>query len=89
MGAGLRMAIGVGLGGNIAQNLTNFAQQLNPHAENQSKKACIKCYSQLQEGVKFCQNCGQKQGLFCSQCQQKVELKMKFCSECGQNLKGE
>lgn len=82
MGAGLGMAMGVGLGGNF--NI--LAKTLSPQEENQTTKSCIKCHSQLQDGAKFCQDCGQKQDLSCPKCQCKVELRMKFCSECGQKL---
>lgn len=84
MGAGLGMAMGVGLGGNF--NI--LAKTLSPQEENQMSKSCIKCHSQLQDGAKFCQDCGQKQDLSCPKCQCKVELRMKFCSECGQKLGG-
>lgn len=84
MGAGLGMAMGVGLG----ENFTTLAKTLSPQEENFNTKSCIKCHSHLQDGAKFCQDCGQKQDLSCPQCQCKVELRMKFCSECGQKLGG-
>lgn len=92
LGASLGMAMGVGLGGNFANNFSNLTQELNPQTQSQPQeqqgKSCIKCRSHLQDGAKFCSECGQKQDLSCPQCQQKVELGMKFCSNCGQKLGG-
>lgn len=54
MGAGLGMTMGVGLGGNFA----TLAKTLSQQEEIQMKKDCIKCHTQLQDGAKFCQECG-------------------------------
>ncbi|MDO4902610.1 MAG: SPFH domain-containing protein [bacterium] len=89
IGAGLGMAMGVGLGGNMVNHFENLTQTLTPQGENQATKYCIKCHTHLSAGAKFCQDCGQKQELSCPNCQQKVEFNMKFCSNCGQKLGGE
>ncbi|MGD8521778.1 MAG: adenylate/guanylate cyclase domain-containing protein, partial [Desulfobacterales bacterium] len=47
---------------------------------------CPTCKSDNREGVKFCEECGEKLELECPACQAKIPLEKKFCGECGHKL---
>jgi len=50
---------------------------------------CRGCGRQLEEGVKFCQECGTKVWIKptkCPKCSRGVFADDKFCQECGENL---
>ncbi|MGD8521781.1 MAG: adenylate/guanylate cyclase domain-containing protein [Desulfobacterales bacterium] len=47
---------------------------------------CPQCQSDNREGVKFCEECGEKLELECPACQAKIPLEKKFCGECGHKL---
>lgn len=50
---------------------------------------CPKCGSELENGVLFCRECGEKvmsspkEKCYCRECGAKISSKAKFCSECG------
>ena len=45
---------------------------------------CPECGKELQEGSKFCMNCGAKiEEIKCKKCGTKLEANAKFCPECG------
>ena len=48
---------------------------------------CPKCESDSREGVKFCEDCGERLEFECPSCKTKIPLGKKFCGECGYNLK--
>ena len=48
---------------------------------------CPKCESDNREGVKFCEDCGERLEFECPSCKAKIPLGKKFCGECGYNLK--
>lgn len=49
---------------------------------------CKKCGYELQEGAKFCPQCGEKvkDGIYCSECGAKLNEEAKFCSVCGKAI---
>jgi len=50
---------------------------------------CIGCGKQLEEGIKFCPDCGKKVWIKptkCPKCSSAVFSDDKFCQECGENL---
>lgn len=47
---------------------------------------CSKCQFENREGVKFCQECGDKLQSECPACKTKLPLGKKFCGECGYEL---
>ena len=47
---------------------------------------CPKCQFDNPEGLKFCNECGQKLVVKCSSCQAVNQPGSKFCGECGNNL---
>ena len=47
---------------------------------------CLKCHFENREGVKFCEECGDKLRLECPACKAKLPLGKKFCGECGHAL---
>lgn len=57
------------------------------------KNICENCGAELETGVKFCQECGNKvnptensETVFCPNCGNKLTNKDYFCTECGTNL---
>ncbi len=44
---------------------------------------CEKCGMQVEEGQRFCTNCGFQMPVYCRNCGRKVENNEKFCPECG------
>lgn len=89
VGAGLGMAMGVGLSGQVTESFSHLTKNIQTKTQIQNTKNCIKCKTELREGTKFCHECGQKQELSCPKCQHQIEVGMKFCFECGQRLEGE
>lgn len=47
---------------------------------------CPKCKSANRNGVKFCEECGEKFEIICPVCSAKIPMGKKFCGECGNNL---
>jgi hypothetical protein len=47
---------------------------------------CPDCQFENREGVKFCENCGNKFEIECPNCKVKIPPDRKFCGECGHNL---
>jgi rRNA maturation endonuclease Nob1 len=50
---------------------------------------CIGCGRQLEEGIKFCSECGTKvwvKPVKCPKCAKPVSGDDKFCQDCGENL---
>jgi len=52
-----------------------------------SVKACPKCKKPIQEGLKFCAECGTKLIATCSQCNVDYPIGTKFCTQCGKPIK--
>ena len=48
---------------------------------------CPKCQSENREGVKFCEQCGEKMELECPECKARIPLDKIFCGECGHHIK--
>jgi membrane protease subunit (stomatin/prohibitin family) len=87
--AGLGAGAGVGLG--IGTAMGQAMQQPAP-AQQAPKPTvkCSKCNADVQEGVKFCPNCGSKitmPGMMsCPKCNAEIKLGSKFCASCGEKL---
>jgi len=47
---------------------------------------CSKCQFENPDGIKFCNECGQKLTLVCPACKAVNQTGSKFCGECGHNL---
>ena len=47
---------------------------------------CPKCQTNLLDGAKFCNECGQKIEIFCPECGKSIPPNSKFCLECGHPL---
>ena len=47
---------------------------------------CPECRFSNREGVKFCEECGNRLELICHECNANLPLGTKFCGECGQPL---
>jgi len=47
---------------------------------------CPQCGSDNREGIKFCEECGEKMEMTCPECGTKITLGKKFCGECGHKL---
>ena len=100
MGAGMGLGMGFGVGGafnqgmqSIAQNTMNFSNQpptntAAPAAAAAPKILCKNCGSELQEGAKFCMNCGEKVvlGTVCPDCGATIPEGAKFCMNCGKKM---
>ena len=99
MGAGMGIGMGFGVGGAVGQGMQSVAQntiaQMNQPTQPMQSVAsqvsgctCKKCGQQLNEGAKFCMNCGEKveTGLICPECGAALPAGAKFCPECGHNM---
>jgi hypothetical protein len=48
---------------------------------------CPQCQTDLDNGFKFCKECGAKLELLCPECGKTIPLDSNFCPECGHDLK--
>lgn len=88
MGAGVGLAMGVGLGGVVGNQFSGIASQITTEGP---KKKCPKCNVELNQGTRFCGVCGcdttksfeEKSELRCSNCGTELNSNSKFCLECG------
>jgi membrane protease subunit (stomatin/prohibitin family) len=78
--------MGVGMGMNMAGNVTNNMGIIPPAKENDKKIKCPSCNNLIDVNSKFCPECGSKILGFCPECGSKIEAGQKFCSECGHKL---
>jgi len=44
---------------------------------------CPNCHSQVREGAKFCDSCGNKMQSACTNCQAELRPGARFCDNCG------
>lgn len=49
---------------------------------------CKKCGTELEAGVKFCPQCGEKVKLFCTECGEELIAGIRFCPSCGKRVVG-
>lgn len=83
MGAG--MGAGAAIGNMMGQMFNTNTQNQQPN-QNQQTFPCPKCNAQVQQGAKFCPNCGQNtapQKASCIKCNSEITPGAKFCPECG------
>lgn len=52
---------------------------------------CPKCNKELEDGTKFCDDCGEQivETIFCQNCGQQTSTEFAFCQYCGASLSGE
>lgn len=57
-------------------------------SQNAGRRICPRCSAVLENGMKFCGNCGAKisRSIICPQCGAQNDEKMKFCTQCGVKL---
>jgi len=86
-GLGAGAGAGFGIGAMMGQAMQQPAQA--PQAPKPMVK-CPKCNADVQEGVKFCPNCGGKitaPGMMsCPKCNAEMKMGSKFCPGCGEKL---
>lgn len=58
-------------------------QQAPPQQAPAATVACGNCQSQVREGAKFCDSCGNPMSKTCSNCNAALGATSKFCAECG------
>jgi membrane protease subunit (stomatin/prohibitin family) len=58
-------------------------QQAPPPQAPAATVACGNCQSQVREGAKFCDSCGNPMSKTCSNCNAALGATSKFCAECG------
>ena len=68
--------------GEPANNEDRFAPM-----PNQPKKIIAPCGHEVEEGVKFCPECGRPVALTCRRCGKEVPANAKFCPECGEAVR--
>ena len=86
MGAGMGAGAAIGnmMGQVFSQN--QQGQQNQQPVQNQPTLPCPKCNTPVQQGTKFCPNCGQSmvpQKATCVKCNNEINQGTKFCPECG------
>lgn len=91
MGAGIGLGMGMGIGGTLCNRAGGIAQVLNTN----EMKRCPKCGEEIENGKRFCSNCGydthkvedehqiDSNNTNCSKCGTMFSKKSKFCPECG------
>lgn len=87
MNAGIGLGMGFGLGGQFGNQMKNLSNQMDI-TDNENKKniICKKCGNQIDAKLKFCPECGTKQGTFCKKCGAEIMPNKKFCPECGEKI---
>lgn len=90
-GTGVGLGAGFALGNAMAGAMSDAMKQSNQGSTQQAAPAagvpCPQCGHQNAPGVKFCTECGAKQGkATCASCQAELSPGAKFCNECGQKV---
>jgi membrane protease subunit (stomatin/prohibitin family) len=90
-GTGVGLGAGFALGNAMAGAMTDAMKQSKEGgggaAATPAGVPCPKCGHQNAPGVKFCTECGAKQGpATCANCQAELSPGAKFCNECGQKV---
>ena len=84
--AGIGMGLGVGLGaGQAASQMFGSVADTGANKEV-IKIVCPSCSRHVNEGTKFCPECGHRFVHNCPKCNSKVQPGSKFCPECGEKL---
>ncbi|VVB52339.1 Double zinc ribbon [uncultured archaeon] len=81
--------------GNVKSDLEGRATEkitgrINKTIEGQNdggQRRCPKCKKPIEEGLKFCPECGAKLVASCRKCQMDFPLGTKFCTQCGKPIK--
>lgn len=88
---GMFASMGVGFGTGRAVGGA-FASSLDDATSSKNKIRCPKCGKIVDEGTKFCPDCGEKIAssvgtVKCSKCGKDVPVSAKFCPDCGAPMK--
>lgn len=92
MNAGIGLGLGVGIGAPMGNVMGKIAEQIDTQSPVQNEiTKCQKCGTVVEEGNKFCSNCGSKfiketnasGGCKCTECNCDVPAESKFCPNCG------
>lgn len=98
--AGMGMGIGImGMNAMMQQGypngmqnsgVTTPSQNYNSATQNTAaavpQKHCTECGAVIQDGAKFCPNCGKALAKTCPNCGQNVAMDAKFCANCGAKI---
>ncbi len=84
--AGIGLGMGLGVLNQMGQAFNGISQNFNT-AKSEQQSKCPFCGSYIQNGMKFCGECGKPLTLIkCSACGFENKIEMKFCGNCGQKL---
>ena len=88
--AGAGIGMGMAAGSAFSNMMNQFANSTSSTQNTQQKKImCPHCNSPVNQGAKFCNECGENvkpRMENCSQCNSSVPVGAKFCNECGNKL---
>ena len=83
---GAGMASGIGAGMAMGQMMQNAMQGTQPQQPAQATVPCVNCTKPIQQGARFCPECGAQQQVqtqACKHCAKPIPQNAKFCPECG------
>ena len=84
------LGVGLGAGSAVGNIFAGSLSTENPKVKSaKNTTACVKCKARIEENLKFCPECGAKQGLSCSKCGASLTATSKFCPECGEKINAE
>ena len=86
MNAGIGLGMGLGVGGHFGNQFGSVYSKLDTTGTKKSNEniKCGKCGFLVEEGQKFCPECGERIGFFCKKCGASLLKKgQKYCPECG------
>jgi membrane protease subunit (stomatin/prohibitin family) len=73
-------------GSEITDAITKGASKILGKDDGPKAKKCPKCGKKVEEGLKFCEECGAKLTVMCPKCAIEYPVSKKFCVSCGEKL---